>query len=63
MRFLADENLELSIIERLREGGHDIATASDRAGAPDLEILSRSLAEDRILLTNDSWIPAASPVA
>lgn len=53
MRFLADENLELSIIERLREGGHDVATASDQAGTPDPEVLSRALAEDRVLLTND----------
>lgn len=53
MKFLADENLERSIVERLREDGHDIATASDRAGAPDPEVLSRALAEDRVLLTND----------
>ncbi|HEY0511412.1 MAG TPA: DUF5615 family PIN-like protein [Thermoanaerobaculia bacterium] len=53
MKFLADENLERSIVERLQEGGHDIAAASDRAGAPDPEVLSRALAEDRILLTND----------
>lgn len=39
MRLLADENLELSIIERLREGGHDVATASHQAGTPDPGVL------------------------
>ncbi len=30
-----------------------LVTASDRAGTPDPEVLSRALVEDRILLTND----------
>jgi hypothetical protein len=51
MRFLADENLELSIIERLREAvtGYDIATASDQAGTPDPEVLSRSSSLTRLV--------------
>jgi len=42
MKFLADEGLERSIVERLRENGYDIAKASDRAGTPDPEVLSRA---------------------
>ena len=53
MKLLADENLERSIVEKLQDAGHDIISASDRAGAPDPEVLSRALAENRILLTND----------
>jgi predicted nuclease of predicted toxin-antitoxin system len=54
MRFLADENLERSIVETLRERGHDVASAaSGGAGAPDPEVLDRALAENRILVTND----------
>ncbi|HEX2224095.1 MAG TPA: DUF5615 family PIN-like protein [Thermoanaerobaculia bacterium] len=53
MRFLADENLERSIIEGLRGRGHDVASASESAGSPDPEVLDRALAEGRVLLTND----------
>lgn len=54
MNFLADENLEHPIMERLRESGHDVVAVSARsAGAPDREVLSVALSEQRILLTND----------
>jgi predicted nuclease of predicted toxin-antitoxin system len=54
MRFLADENLERPIVERLRSLGHDVVTVSaDKAGSPDTEVLAWATAESRVLLTND----------
>jgi predicted nuclease of predicted toxin-antitoxin system len=54
MRFLADENLELSIVEELRLAGHDVATVpGEAAGTRDRLVLSRSVDESRILITND----------
>jgi predicted nuclease of predicted toxin-antitoxin system len=54
MRFLADENLERPIVERLRSLGHDVLMVpADETGSPDTEILARATAEGRVLLTND----------
>ncbi len=54
MRFMADENLERSIVEGLRRIGHDVLEASTEThGAPDPAVLERSVAEGRILITND----------
>lgn len=54
MRFLADENLELSVVRALRGKGHDVATVPEQdAGTIDRELLGRALDEQRILLTND----------
>ncbi len=54
MRFTADENLERSIVEGLREMGHDVFEASvESPRAPDPLVLERSAREDRILITND----------
>jgi len=54
MRFLADENLELAIVEILRDEGHDVATVtSEGPGTADHHLLARSLEQHRILVTND----------
>lgn len=54
MRFLADENVEGTVIDALRAGGHDVAVIADEmAGVKDRAVLTRSVAEGRILVTND----------
>ena len=54
MKFLADENVERSVVEILRQAGHDVATLpAAAAGLHDGDVLSRSVGEDRILVTND----------
>jgi predicted nuclease of predicted toxin-antitoxin system len=56
MRFLLDQSAEARIGAFLREKGHD-ATRVARdypAGLPDAEVLDIAVAEDRILITNDS---------
>jgi predicted nuclease of predicted toxin-antitoxin system len=54
MKFFADENLERPIIERLGQGGHDIATVPlGDEGATDPVVLALSAAESRVFLTND----------
>ena len=54
MRFLADENLPMPSVRRLRREGHDVASASEDApGANDLDVLARAAAEGRVLLTFD----------
>lgn len=54
MRFLADENVEGTVIAALRACGHDVAVIADEmAGVKDRAVLIRSVAEGRILVTND----------
>jgi predicted nuclease of predicted toxin-antitoxin system len=53
MKFLADENLEASVVEALRRAGHDVATVPASAGIGDREVLALSVGEHRLLLTND----------
>src|SRR5579863_2059499 len=53
MKFLADENLEASVVEALCRVGHDVATVPAQAGIRDSAVLARSVGERRILLTND----------
>jgi predicted nuclease of predicted toxin-antitoxin system len=53
MNFLADENVEASLVEVLRRAGHDVATVPVQAGIRDREVLARSVEEHRILITND----------
>ncbi len=54
MRFLADENVSRLVIDRLRNGGHDVVSiAETRAGAPDKDILDAADADGRILITED----------
>ena len=53
-RFLADENLPASVVEQLRNAGHDLAAISeDSPSVSDDVILSRAVREDRVLITSD----------
>ena len=54
MRFLADENVTRLVIERLRDGGHDvISIAETRSGAADEDVLNTANVDGRILITED----------
>ena len=53
-RFLADENFLGDAVTALREAGHDIVwIRTDAPGSTDREVLTRAVAERRILLTFD----------
>jgi len=51
IRLLADENVPVASIDRLRAAGLDVATVA--SGATDESILARAADEGRILLTLD----------
>ena len=54
MKFFADEGVDLQIVARLRDEGHDVwYAAEDIAGTDDEEILSLANQEERILITRD----------
>jgi predicted nuclease of predicted toxin-antitoxin system len=54
MRFLVNENIPPSAVARLRESGHDVLSATESlAGQPDSAVLSRAVAEQRVLVTFD----------
>ncbi|MGH3504494.1 MAG: DUF5615 family PIN-like protein [Nocardioidaceae bacterium] len=55
MDFLADENIPIASVRRLREAGHDVvAVTQESPGIPDDEVLTRAVREERVLLTFDS---------
>lgn len=52
--FIADENVEIEIVDALRKLGHDtIHVAHTMPGAEDEEILLAAYDRSRILITND----------
>ncbi|MBI3126453.1 MAG: DUF5615 family PIN-like protein [Candidatus Tectomicrobia bacterium] len=55
MRFLADMGVDGRVVRWLREHGHDAAHLRDMGmqRAPDEEVFSRAVSENRILLTFD----------
>ena len=54
MRFLTNENIARSVVERLREAGPDVLSAKESLqGQPDGQVLARAIAEGRILVTFD----------
>ncbi|MBV8751775.1 MAG: DUF5615 family PIN-like protein [Hyphomicrobiales bacterium] len=54
MRFLADENVSLLVIERLRAGGLEVVSISEtRPGVPDRDVLDAANAESCVLITED----------
>lgn len=54
MRFLANENIALSVVARLRDAGHDVLSAKESMkGRPDRDVLARAVAESRVLITFD----------
>jgi predicted nuclease of predicted toxin-antitoxin system len=54
MRWLANENIPLASIRRLRAVGHDVsAIIEDAPGSDDTVVLAQAVQEDRIILTFD----------
>ncbi len=54
MRWLANENVPLASIRRLRAAGHDVAAVvEDAPGSADPDVLARAVGEGRIILTFD----------
>jgi len=54
VRFLANENVPLSVVKGLRDDGHDTAwIREDAPGSTDDQVLERAVVEGRVLLTFD----------
>lgn len=54
MKILADENVSLVIVERLRKEGHHVQYIFEIArGSIDIDILDRANQQGELLLTND----------
>ncbi len=54
MRFVADENLDRQIVERLRQDGHQVRYVAEMAsGVSDQEVLNVANNEQAVLLTAD----------
>ena len=54
MRLCANENIPEDCVVRLRQNGHDVLWIRESApGSPDIGVINRSLAEDRLLITFD----------
>ena len=64
LRFLADECCERQIVRALRAAGHDVSYVAEWGrGTDDAELRALSLADERILITQDLGIwPSASEV-
>jgi predicted nuclease of predicted toxin-antitoxin system len=54
MKFLADENMDVAIVERLRQDGHQVWYVVEmEPGIPDDEVLALANREGAILITAD----------
>ena len=54
MRLCANENIPEDCVIRLRQSGHDVLWIGEVSpGSPDVSVIDRALAEDRILITFD----------
>ena len=54
MRFLVNENVSGTVIEKLRQSGHDVLSVKESMrSVQDDVILSRAQAEQRIVVTHD----------
>jgi predicted nuclease of predicted toxin-antitoxin system len=54
MQFLADENMDALVVRNLRAAGYDIEYIAELApGIDDQAVLARSVADQRILMTED----------
>jgi predicted nuclease of predicted toxin-antitoxin system len=54
MKFLADENMDVAIVERLRQDGHQVWYVVEMdPGIPDDEVLALANREGAILITAD----------
>jgi hypothetical protein len=58
IRFRLDERVTHAIARALRRRGIDVitATGSGTVGLPDVEVLARCVAEERVLVTSDKHI-------
>lgn len=58
-RLVADENVDLRLVEAMRALGRDVLTAVDAARAnqdiPDPDVLAHATLLDRAVLTNNRW--------
>jgi predicted nuclease of predicted toxin-antitoxin system len=54
MNILADENISLTIVEHLRNEGHQVTRVADIARrSPDIEVLAIAMQHKTLLLTED----------
>ena len=54
MKFVADENINVEVIERLRKDGHEVTAIVDLAsGAQDTKVLSIAVKLKTVLITYD----------
>lgn len=54
MRFVADENLDRSVIERLRSVGHEVVSVAEmEPGISDEAVLATANARSAMLITED----------
>ena len=54
LSFLADENVEMDIVDRLKSLGHNTVHASElSAGRPDTAVLQDAAQAGQVLITND----------
>ncbi len=57
MRFLANENVPLLVVEALKKRGHDVLWGrTGMPGSSDREVLRRAQTENRIVLTFDKGL-------
>lgn len=56
LKFLADENIPLSVVTWLQSLGHDVVQSSQVGlkGVPDRKIIGHAEGEDRVILTLDT---------
>ena len=54
MHFLIDENISKAVVVALRERGHDVSFVKEEIrGAADKVVLSKAMAENKVLVTRD----------
>ena len=54
MKFLADENMDVAIVERLRQDGHQVwYVAEMEPGIPDDEVLAFATDDNRAVVTQN----------
>ena len=55
IRFLTDESCDFAVVRGLRAAGYDVVAISETArGAADLAVIAEAVAEERILISEDT---------
>jgi hypothetical protein len=64
LRFLADHCISNSIIQTLRDGGHEVIRLRDvlPAGSPDSAVIQKAQDSGAILLSLEGISPTSSPI-